>query len=223
MRLTILLLLAIFSSHVMAESTCYGTTSAGRLEQACNLPRSGKNFSSYSTVLRMAGRTYVHCKVQTVILDAYKILETTKPNSVFVYGETGKKQGGLFRPHKTHQNGLSVDFMIPVIDSAGDSIPLPTNILNKYGYDIDFTLDGKYKDLSIDYEAFAAHLAALVQSTNQHGIGIWRIIFDPKMQHELKSTKSWPLISHLTFTKKRSWVRHDDHYHVDFDVPCKTI
>ena len=157
------------------------------------------------------------------MLDAYKILETSNPNKVFVYGETGKKLGGLFKPHKTHQNGLSVDFMIPVIDNRGNSVPLPTNILNKYGYNIDFTLDGKYEDLSIDYEAFAAHLAALVQSTKHNNIGIWRVIFDPKMQHELKRTNSWPLISHLMFTKKRSWVRHDDHYHIDFDVPCKAI
>mgnify|MGYP000748521019 CR=1 FL=1 len=223
MRLVFLVLAALLSGHVSAASTCFGTTSAGRLESACNLPRTGKNFSTYSSILRAAGRTYLHCDVHKVMLDAYSSLETSNPDTVYVFGETGKKQGGLFNPHKTHQNGLSVDFMIPVVDRNGASVPLPTSIINKYGYDIDFTVDGKYKNLTIDYEAFASHLAALGESAKRNGVGIWRVIFDPKMQHELKTTKAWPLISHLTFSTRRSWVRHDDHYHVDFDVPCKPL
>ena len=142
---------------------------------------------------------------------------------MFVYGETGKKRGGRFKPHKTHQNGLSVDFMTPVLDSSGNSVPLPTNILNKYGYNIDFTLDGEFENLSIDYEAFAAHIAALKQAAKQQGIGIWRVIFDPEMQHELQNTKAWPLIADIKFSTRRSWVRHDDHYHVDFSVPCEAM
>jgi len=223
MRLTFFLLLALFSSQVLADSTCFGTTVAGRLEQACNLPRSGKNFSTYSSVLRLAGRTYVHCDVHDVLLEAYSTLESTNPDTVFVYGETGKKRGGRFKPHKTHQNGLSVDFMTPVLDSSGNSVPLPTNILNKYGYNIDFTLDGEFENLSIDYEAFAAHIAALKQAAKQQGIGIWRVIFDPEMQHELQNTKAWPLIADIKFSTRRSWVRHDDHYHVDFSVPCEAM
>lgn len=216
-------LLLIFSSHSVAASTCFGTTSRGRLENACNLPASGSNFSAYSSVLRMAGRTYVHCDVSALILDAYEILELEAPGKQFVYGETGKKRGGQFKPHKTHQNGLSVDFMIPVIDKSGNSVPLPTSILNKFGYDIDFTLDGKFQNLTIDYEAFAAHLAALKLAASRRGTGIWRVLFDPEMQHELKSTEAWPQISDLEFSKKRSWVRHDDHYHVDFAVPCESL
>ncbi|MDH5765520.1 MAG: replication initiation protein, partial [Gammaproteobacteria bacterium] len=25
----------------------------------------------------------------------------------------------------------------------------------------------------------------------------------------------------IQFSTKRSWVRHDEHYHVDFSIPCK--
>lgn len=220
MRLGIFLILSIISIQVAAGSTCFGTTSAGRLEDACKLPGSGSNYSAYSSLMRMSGRTYVHCDVRAVILDAYATLESNVATKVFVYGETGFKHGGQFKPHKTHQNGLSVDFMVPVLDSDGKSVSLPTNVLNKYGYDIDFTLDGRYEDLTIDYEAFAEHLAALKVAATNRGVGIWRVLFDPKMQGALKNTKAWPQISDLKFSDKRSWVRHDDHYHVDFVLPC---
>lgn len=217
-----LLALLMLSSQAVAASTCFGTTSAGRLENACKLPSSGKNFATYSTLLHLAGRTYVHCDVSAVLLDAYSALESSHPKAVFVYAETGKKNGGQFKPHKTHQNGLSVDFMVPVKASNGKSVPLPTNVLNKYGYDIEFTLDGMYKNLSLDYESFAAHLAALKAAAATNNIKIWRVIFDPKMQGALKKTKAWSTISDLQFSKKRSWVRHDEHYHVDFIVPCES-
>jgi len=95
--------------------------------------------------------------------------------------------------------------------------------LNRYGYDIDFTLDGAYKDLVIDYEAFAAQLAAIRKEAAAQGIGIWRVIFDPKMQHHLRSTSHWPNISDIQMTNKRSWVRHDDHFHIDFEIPCESM
>ena len=217
------IILALAISPVGAASTCFGTTSNGRLDGACKLPSSGENFDTYSHVLRLAGRTYVHCRVQRVVLDAYELVSRSQPDAIYVYGETGKKNGGPFPPHKTHQNGLSVDFMVPVVREDGASVALPTSIINKYGYDIDFSLDGKYENLRIDYEALASHLAALKIAANKEGIGIWRIIFDPEMQSALQKTATWPEISSMNFSTRRSWVRHDDHYHVDFVVPCEAM
>jgi len=120
------------------ESTCYGTTSNGRLEHGAQLPAEGKNYVGYSTVARLAGRTYVHSMVKSIIVSAYSDLEKEQPSKVYKYAETGFKEGGQFKPHKTHRNGLSVDFMTPVIDKDGSSVHLPTNPLNKMGYDIEF-------------------------------------------------------------------------------------
>lgn len=223
MRIILFLIVFLVPLELIADSTCYGTTSKGRLEDSCKLPSVGENFHTYSKLLSTAGRTYVHCSVEQIILSAYESLNSESTSWFFVYGETGKKQGGEFKPHKTHQNGLSVDFMVPVLDEDGRSVPIPTSIFNRYGYDIDFTLDGKYRNLTIDYEAMAAHLAALKRESIKRGFGIWRVIFDPKMQNALKNTKSWSAISDLTFSQRRSWVRHDDHYHVDFEVPCKKL
>ena len=221
---TILLLLIVpIAALAEPQSTCYGTTSNGRLANACELPAGGTNYSPYSTVARWLGRTWVHCDVAQVIVSAYDALAESHPEKHYVYGETGFRYGGEFKPHKTHRNGLSVDFMTPVIDADSESVPLPTSVTNKYGYAIEFDSANRYEDLSIDFEAIAAHLAALKRSANKQGIGIWRVILDPELQPYLHKTKAWPEISDMTFSRKRSWVRHDDHYHVDFNVECRPL
>jgi penicillin-insensitive murein endopeptidase len=203
------------------ESVCYGTSSNGRLENGVQLPSGGNNFVSYGSLPDMAGRTYVHSKVRDIVIEAYHSLEKTQPGKVFKYAETGFEKGGKFKPHKTHRNGLSVDFMVPVIDKAGKSVPLPTNPVNRYGYDIEFDTRGRYEEYIIDYEALAAHLVALHQTARQHGAGIWRVIFDPQLAPNLYTTTSGAYLrKHLPIQKTKSWVRHDEHYHVDFQLAC---
>lgn len=109
------IILIVFSSAIASgadrlESVCYGTPEKGRIENAWQLPASGANFSAYSALGTASGRNYVHSKVYAVVIDAYAALKQHFGEKVFVYGETGWKNGGGFRPHKTHQNGLSVDF-----------------------------------------------------------------------------------------------------------------
>lgn len=215
--------MTVSSASMASVSTCFGSTGAGRLEGACRLPASGDNFTSYSRVLWLAGRTWVHCDVHAIVLDAYVALAAELPDRTYVYGETGRRSGGLFKPHRTHQNGLSVDFMVPVINDGGFSVPLPTNVLNRYGYSIEFTLDGRFDGLVIDYDAIASHLAALDEAARKRGSGITRVVFDPEMQPALKGVKSWDKIADLTFSERRSWVRHDEHYHVDFAIPCESM
>ncbi|WP_444995545.1 penicillin-insensitive murein endopeptidase [Aliikangiella sp. IMCC44359] len=213
----------LFTSYAFAnESVCYGTTSNGRLENGIELPSKGNNYEGYSTIGRLAGRTYVHSVVYKIFLNAYASLEKSEPLKVFKYAETGFKQGGRFKPHKTHQNGLSIDFITPVVNKKGQSVHLPTNPFNKFGYNIEFDKSGHYKEYKIDYIALAAHIVALHKESKKLGFELWRVIFDPKLQPELFKTKYGEYLkSHIQFSKKRSWVRHDEHYHVDFLVPCK--
>ncbi|TQV88671.1 replication initiation protein [Aliikangiella coralliicola] len=204
------------------ESICFGTTAKGRLKDGVELPSSGNNFVTYSRVARAAGRTYVHSKVKDIVVEAYRILESEQPKKVYKYAETGLKEGGQFKPHKTHRNGLSVDFMTPVINKKGKSVHLPTNPFNKFGYNIEFDKNGVYEGLKIDYEALAAHIVVLDKTAKQKGYDLWRVIFDPSLQPELFKTKySAYLKANIRFSKKRSWVRHDEHYHVDFAIPCQ--
>lgn len=205
-----------------ATSQCFGTTSNGSLQGGVALPVSGANFESYSRVAGWAGRTYVHSQVREIMLAAYDELATSAPEKVFKYAETGFQQGGKFRPHKTHQNGLSVDFMTPVQNGQGKSVHLPTHPFNKFGYNIEFDQQGQYDGLTIDYEAMAAHIVALHRQARQRGYNLWRVIFDPQLQPNLmKTVHGSYLRQHIQFSKKRSWVRHDEHYHVDFAIPCR--
>jgi len=206
------------------ESTCYGTTKNGRLENSKKLPAQGKNYVSYSTLAAMTGRTYVHSKVYEVVVSAYQSLQKDMSTKKYKYAETGFEHGGKFRPHKTHQNGLSVDFMTPVINQQGESDTLPSHVFNKFGYSIEFDKNDQYDGYSIDYEAMAAHIVALQKASVKHGVEIWRVIFDPKLQPKLFKTRYANFIkNNIQFSKKRSWVRHDEHYHVDFKVKCKSL
>jgi penicillin-insensitive murein endopeptidase len=186
------------------------------------LPSEGSNYVGYSSIARLAGRTYVHSKVRDIVVSAYEQLEIEQPDKVYKYAETGLVEGGEFKPHKTHRNGLSVDFMTPVVDDHGKSVHLPTNPLNQFGYSIEFDDSDHFDGMHIDYEALAAHIVALDQQAKAHGYGLWRVIFDPVLQPNLfKTMYGQYLKDNIEFSKKRSWVRHDEHYHVDFDIPCK--
>lgn len=218
------LLLVLTAGPVFgAESTCYGTPANGRLENGEQLPSSGPNFSSYSSIGSLAGRTYVHSKVQAAIVASYKALEASTPGTVFVYGETGWKSGGRIRPHKTHQNGLSVDFMVPVLKN-GKSVPLPTSPLNKFGYDLEFDDSGKFDEYTIDFPAIARHLLELQKAASIQGAKISRVIFEVPLQKHLFVTPGGArLKGKMTFSTKQAWVKHDEHYHVDFELPCKPL
>lgn len=203
-------------------SVCHGTTADGSLENGWRLPRAGPNFAAYSVLGSLLGRTYVHSTVHEIVLEAYAALEATAPDTVFVYGETGFEEGGAFEPHKTHRNGLSVDFMVPVRNPEGESVRLPTNAFNRWGYDVEFDEQGGSEELRIDYQALSEHIFQLDLAARRNGASIRRVIFAPELQPFLASTKRWPALGKsVRFSEKRSWVRHDEHYHVDFEVACR--
>jgi penicillin-insensitive murein endopeptidase len=205
-------------------SRCFGTPSNGRIENAVALPLSGPNFSAYADAARRLGRTYVHDRVQRAVLAAYVELETTQPDQHFVYAETGAPQGGRFYPHRTHQNGLSVDFHVPVRDVQGRPAALPLSPLNRYGYDLEFDADGRLDELRIDFDAINAHLLALDAAARGEGIGLGRVIFDPPYLNKLYAAEGGSEVrQRIRFMPRPAWVRHDEHYHVDFDLRCEPL
>lgn len=207
-----------------AGSRCHGTVAHGSIKGSVKLPLRGSNFQAYSDLAATLGRTHVHFQVAEVVGAAYAALATALPDARFVYGETGWPSGGRLRPHRTHQNGLSVDFFVPVRDAAGRSVPLPTSVTRRFGYDIEFDAEARYQDLSIDFAAMAEHLHQLHLAARARGVGIARVIFDPPFLPRLFAAPRGPhLKQNLPFMKGRAWVRHDEHYHVDFEVPCEPV
>lgn len=219
-----LLLMASYVTANKQESVCYGLTSNGELKNGYQLPMAGYNFKAYSTLGWALGRTYVHSQVAEVILDSYQSLHKQLPTLKFMYAETGWAAGGQFAPHKTHQNGLSVDFMVPVLNEGNQPDFLPISVSNKWGYDIEFNQQGAFGAYKIDFEAMASHLKSLHQFAQHQGIGINRVFFDPRFQKQLFNTKDGSYIkTNIKFNSKQAWVRHDEHYHVDFEIPCEPL
>ncbi len=215
--------LAFFLSEASfaQESTCYGTLAKGSLKNGVALPLTGTNFQAYSALAASLGRTFVHSTVRDIVVESYQTLQDSYPNQQFVYAETGLPEGGYFKPHKTHQNGLSIDFFVPV-KRNGVSVPLPADYSNRLGYDIEFDKNGSFGEYQIDFEAMANHIMAIYHSAEQRGVGISKIIFDPRLQPLLWRTQHGKFIkSHIRFNHKQAWVRHDEHYHIDFAVNCQ--
>lgn len=209
------------TATVAAESVCYGTVSNGALRDGVQLPSEGPNFTSYSGLAILTGRTHVHSRVATVVTEAYAAVHAELPERVFVYGETGWRDGGRFRPHRTHQNGLSVDFFVPVLDEDGQSVPIPTSTFTRFGYDLEFDAKARLDDLQIDFEATAEHLYQLDRAARRHRAPITLVIFDVAYLPRLFATRRGPALKRLPFLRRQPWVRHDEHYHVDFAVPCR--
>jgi penicillin-insensitive murein endopeptidase len=184
----------------------------GWLENGKRLPTSGPNFVAYSWLGAALGRNAVHDRVRDTLLDAFADLAESHPDVLFVYGETGWPSGGAFWPHRTHREGLSVDVMVPV-RSGGRPSRRPTWPWNRWGYDVEFDASGVSGDLVIDFEAVSAHLMALHRAADANGLRIERVIFDAELLPELRAAKGrLPPVK----LQGEAWVRHDEHYHVDF-------
>jgi penicillin-insensitive murein endopeptidase len=156
-----------------------------------------------------------------VILEAYAEVAKAHPELTFVYGETAWPTGGRLYPHRTHQNGLSVDFMMPVRDRTGAPVQMPTWPWQRYGYDLEFDTAGRRGELTIDFQAVAVHLTALEAAARRHGTRISLFILAPEYYERLWATDAGaPLRGRLPALPSRAWVRHDDHYHIDFAPPA---
>ncbi len=55
----------------------------------------------------------------------------------------------------------------------------------------------------------------------RNGIGIKQVIFDTQYLPKLFATTrgAW-LERNVSFMRREPWIRHDEHYHVDFAVRC---
>lgn len=223
MKASLLPALLLFASELAAAgSECHGRVADGRLEGGVQLPKSGANFSAYSSIGVTLGRTYVHSTVRDIVVAAYAALGKSAAQKKFIYGETGWERGGRMEPHRTHQNGSSVDFMVPVLDPGGRSVPVPTGVLQKFGYSLEFDDEGRYDDYQIDFEAIGEHLYQLQAAAAAQGAGLALVIFDPRYLPKLFATaRGAQLGASLKFMPRDAWVRHDEHYHVDFDIACK--
>lgn len=110
--------------------------------------------------------------------------------------------------------------MVPLRSAAGEVTTLPTWPWTRFGYDLEFDAQGRRGAQHIDFEAIALHLAALERAARQHGTRIERLILAPEFLPLLWAAPSGHgLKSRIAVLRGPAWVRHDEHYHVDFTAP----
>lgn len=203
------------------ESKSIGTRSNGKLENSKLLPYQRKNFKYFSWLsYYIMDNGYLHSKVHNTLLAAYKICERTCPSIQFKVMECANKEGGKMLIHRTHQTGMSVDFMVPKIRKSK-----PFRMYDNLGmwhYLLNFDKDGNLnKNVSIDFETMAKHILALDQAARKNGLTIERVILKINLKDDLFKTESGKklLSKGIYFAQALQPsvdVMHDDHYHIDF-------
>ena len=144
------------------------------------------------------------------------------PTRYFGVMECSNEHGGEMQPHKTHQNGLSVDFMMPLLK---DDLPYyGLDSLGLMHYLLDFDHAGKYKKdptVSVDFNLMARQILLLDFFAKKVGLKIFKVIVKIEFKDELFMTEYGKLlkasdiyvVQGLTPTIN---ALHDDHFHIDF-------
>ena len=235
----------LFHIH-KGNSISIGTRFNGSLENGYLLPYSGENFQSFSWIsYYLMDNAYVHNKVGEVVLEAYEDLEETFPENHYVYMECSDQYGGRLNFHRSHRNGLSIDFMCPKVKDSQPYTKLDNLgfahyflefdtagvLLLKYPYlerlsmrmAVMFTRLFLEPNVSIDYERIAQHLLALQKATEGSTVFIKKVIFKIDLKKKLfKGVYGKKLLQSgvpfATQLNKTTNDMHDEHYHIDFQL-----
>lgn len=209
-------------STLSGNSISIGTVSNGSLENGYILPFSGKNFHYFDTSSYLHNRCFVNLKVKETLLAALAQLETITPGRSYGLMECSNEHGGKIHPHRTHQNGLSVDCMTPLVKDGNPYTDL--DFIGAPHYLMDFDATGHSTEdpsVSIDFETMAKHLLAVIAAAKQHGLKVEKIIWKTELRDELFATESGKRLkaTGVYVTTRLSPLinaLHDDHYHIDF-------
>lgn len=200
-----------------------GSVSEGSLTNGKLFPFSGPNFHYFDTLSYINSRAYLNNKVKEAVLETYTDLKNEFPDRQFCIMECSNKHGGKIIPHRTHQNGLSIDFMVPLIKNQKPYYGLDT-IARKH-YFLEFNEKGQYSfdtSISIDFDLIAKHILLLNKQLNKQKLKISKVIFKIELKDKLYATPNGQLLkkSGIYFAQQLTPLingLHDDHYHVDFE------
>ena len=208
-------------------SSSLGTVNNGSLKNGRLFPFKGPNFVYFDSTSYLEKHAFVHEKVYRTVLDTYQRFEQLLPSFEFGLMECSNEHGGKIWPHRTHQNGLSVDFMSPLLKNG-----VSTTDFNAFGlphYLMDFDENGVYTEdpnYRIDFNLMARHLLELNEQAHKNGLKIEKVILKIALKDELFATEYGQKLknSGIYFATKLSELidsLHDDHYHVDFGIAKK--
>jgi penicillin-insensitive murein DD-endopeptidase len=204
-------------------SICTGTEAGGTLQHAKLIPFSGTNFRYYDSRSYLDGHAFMSDKMANTLLASYKELEQLAPGRIFSYMESGLQNGGPIDGHRTHQNGRSVDLMVPLMK---DSVPYyKLDSIGGWHYSLDFDDQGRYyfdSTVVIDFNLVATQILSLDRQARKNGLHVKKVILKLELKDDFYATPQGKKVKakgiYLAMnlppgTNKQ----HDDHFHVDFE------
>jgi len=200
-----------------------GTVSDGKLENGKLVPFYGANFEYFDTTSYFERRAYLNDKVLETVLATYTEFEILVPGRRFYIMECSNEKGGKMFPHHTHQNGLSIDFMSPLLKDGKPHTDLDTLGIDHYW--MKFNESGIYSEdatVSLDFNLIAHHILILESTARKYGLKIAKVIFKLELKDELFATEFGKKLAATSIYFAKSLPDqinelHDDHYHVDFE------
>ena len=208
----------------LKNSISKGVPGNGSLENGKIFPFSGVNFHYFSKTSYLRERAFLNHNVRSLVLESYQDLSILFPKQQFGIMECSKKGGGVISGHRTHQNGLSIDFMSPKKRKGKPYYGLDN--LGAKHYQLAFNNEGKLisdPSIEIDFGMMGQHILALNRKAKKHNLKIKKIILKKELKDDLYKTNSG-----TTIKKKKIYITmnlpprineaHDDHYHIDFEI-----
>tara|TARA_B110000037_G_scaffold26795_1_gene31547 strand:+ start:12427 stop:13263 length:837 start_codon:yes stop_codon:yes gene_type:complete len=203
-------------------SASIGTVGNGTLKHAKLMPYKGKNFIYFDRESYLAGRGFLHGLVRSTVLTTYDSLSRALPHRYFNIMECSNEDGGEMFPHKTHQNGMSIDFMMPLLQNNKPYYGLDT--IGAAHYLLNFDDEGKYSrdpSISIDFNLVARKILLISYFARQFGLNVTKVIIKIELKDELFATEYGQLLkaSDIYVVQGLSPLinaLHDDHFHLDF-------
>ena len=203
-------------------SVSSGTVSNGSLKNGKIFPFRGPNFVYFDSTSYLNKHAFTHEKVHRAVLATYSRFESILPHFEFGLMECSNEHGGKIWPHRTHQNGLSVDFMSPLLKNGVSTADF--NTIGLPHYLMDFNENGVYTEdssYSIDFNLMARHILVLNEEAKKQGLKIEKVILKIGLKDHLFATEYGKKLkaSGIYFATNLSELidsLHDDHYHVDF-------
>ncbi|MBL56600.1 MAG: hypothetical protein CMP61_05385 [Flavobacteriales bacterium] len=205
------------------RSLSKGSVKKGSLKNGRRFPKKGTNFKYFSKLTYFIdNRAWVHEKVCMATLEAYKICEQMMPERKFMIMECSHRKGGKMFPHRTHQNGTSIDFASPLTKNNhpyhGDQWK------GIWHYGLQFDEKGRCmrnKKIRIDFEDMAKHILALEKAAKKRGLYIKKVLLKMNLKDDFFATPSGKKVKEKGIYFARYLTPmidmvHDDHYHIDF-------
>jgi len=204
-------------------SISHGTVGNGSLENGKLIPWAVDNYRYFDTTSYLAGRAFLNDKVLASLQQGFKALAMMKDGLSYRVMECSHQKGGKLAPHRTHQNGTSVDLMMPKVKNAKPYTDLDD--LGSAHYFLNFTNQGKLdtdSSVQIDFEAVASMIMSMDKGARLFGYKVRKVIIKIEYKESLfAGPVGQKLKSSGIYIVKSLGPRvnafHDEHIHLDFE------